>query len=465
MARTTTPRRASWLRSAGPGRAGWLRAGGVGVVCLALGIVLGTALQQSRAVAAPPAREAAAVSPARVAPASFADIVDVARPGVVSVRALLRAEPVSEGPVPEVPGAAAPARTSGDPVTVAAPPPEASDAEPVAAAPGQRTADLPESRQGPQPGAERVAAMNVQPAAVAAARGGSAEPTTLAGFVGERNGSGFIVDPRGLVVTSRHVVVDAARIDVFVPGLGRYEARLAGEDEATDLAILRLKRPPAGLPALPLGASERLRAGDWIVAVGNPFGFAQTVTAGVVSFVGRHLPHTDLGVTSDFVQISAPLNPGSSGCPVLDLDGRVVGVTTKAAADAQGISFAVPSRTLKWALAEMERAEDGVVRRGYLGIEFATSRRVDDRGEPRGGARIVRVVSGAPAEAAGIRTGDVVLAVDGIPVADAAVLHQRIVQGRPGGKIALQVLRDERVLGPIEARLSEMGQARATRLN
>ncbi|MCA8948820.1 MAG: PDZ domain-containing protein, partial [Planctomycetes bacterium] len=171
---------------------------------------------------------------------------------------------------------------------------------------------------------------------------------------------------------------------------------------------------------------------------------------------GRHLPHTDLAVTSDFLQISAPVNPGSSGCPVLDLAGRVVGVTTQAAAHAQGISFAVPSRTLQWALAEMAKSPDGVVRRGYLGIEFATSAEVDDRGSPRGGAEIVRVVDGAPAEAAGIRRGDIVLAVDGVPVADATVLHERIVRGAPGARIALQVLREDRILGPIEATLSAM---------
>ena len=290
------------------------------------------------------------------------------------------------------------------------------------------------------------------------------EPVAAAGdsFDAEpdyRNGSGFVVNAAGLIVTSRHVVDVAESVEVWVPQHGRFAALLVGEDVAADLALLRLVDPPADLQALPLGDSDRLRAGDWIVAVGNPYGFAQTVTAGVVSFVGRHLPHSDLAVTSDFVQISAPVNPGSSGGPVLGLDGSVVAVTTKTAVEAQGISFAVPSRTLKWALEAMQRSEDGRVRRGYLGIEFATRAQLDGHGKPLGGAVIVRVVDGAPAHAAGIRRGDVVLTVDGIAVANATVLHEHIVNGAPGSQLAMRVLRGSGVQDSIDAVLSELSHS------
>lgn len=283
---------------------------------------------------------------------------------------------------------------------------------------------------------------------------GIAEPRA-----GERNGSGFVVQRDGLVVTNRHVVQGAATITVMVPQFGSFHADLVGEDRATDLALLRLQDAPADLPALPLGDSAALQAGDWIVAVGNPLGLAQTVTPGVVSFVGRHLPHSDFGVTNDFLQISAPVNPGNSGCPIVDLRGRVVGVATQAPVDAQGISFAVPSNTVKWTLTAMQRRPDGRVRRGYLGIEFATCGLPAD-GVGRRGALIVKVVEGQPAHRAGMRRGDVVLRVDGSPVEDATALHQRIVCSEPGAVMALELLRDGELQAPIHAVLGEVGVRR-----
>lgn len=277
-----------------------------------------------------------------------------------------------------------------------------------------------------------------------------------------RNGSGFVVHERGLIVTSRHVVLSSVRIEVVLPDHGAVAAELVGEDAATDLALLRLVDVPERLVALPIGDSQDLRAGDWIIAVGNPFGFAQTVTAGVVSFVGRHLLHSDLGVTSDFLQFSAPVNPGSSGGPVLDLAGRVVGVTTQAAIEAQGISFAVPSATLKWALEAMDQQADGRVRRGYLGIEFASRPGTDEAGAPCEGAVIVRVAAGEPADRAGLRRGDIVLRVDGERVVDAQGLHASIVRRDPGTRIALALLRDGEIHDPIEAVLGEVGGPKTT---
>lgn len=277
-----------------------------------------------------------------------------------------------------------------------------------------------------------------------------------------RNGSGFVVHKDGLVVTSRHVVDDARRIEVIVPRRGTFDADMVGEDLASDLALLRLADAPQDLPALPLGDSDGVRAGDWIVAVGNPFGFAQTVTHGIVSYASRYLQHSDFGVSNDFLQSSAPVNPGSSGGPVFDLRGRVVGVTTQAPPGAQGISFAVPSRTLKWALAAMERQPDGRARRGYLGIEFATSTIAGTGGGPGSGsgAVILKVLDGQPAQRAGLRVGDIVLKVDGNSVADAEVLREHIVHGDPGSTLALELWRDGRVQDPVLAVLGEVAPRR-----
>jgi len=341
--------------------------------------------------------------------------------------------------------------------------PEAGPAERVAAvAPGSFAGVVAKA----SPGVVTLRALvpadatgKVEKAEGAGLEAGTAVVRSEGGF---RNGSGFLVHARGLVVTSRHVVAGAEALEVLVPGHQPLQAELVGEDPATDLALVRLQKPPDGLTVLAFGNSEELRAGDWIVAVGNPLGLSQTVTAGIVSFVGRHLQHSDFALTNDFLQFSAPVNPGSSGCPVLDLQGRVVGVTTQAAVSAQGISFAVPSRTVKWALDAMERSRDGRVRRGYLGIEFASRSDLDEAGHRCSGAVIVRVADGQPAHRAGMRAGDVVLRVDGEAIADATVLHEHIVRGEPGSRIALQLLRGGRVQDPIEAVLGEIGGPKAT---
>lgn len=273
---------------------------------------------------------------------------------------------------------------------------------------------------------------------------------------GVRNGSGFVVNAEGLVVTSRHVVVDASSVLVRVPGHRPCSAVLVGSDFVTDLAVLRLEDPPPGLRALELGRSELLRAGDWIVTVGNPFDFSQTVTAGVVSFVGRHLPHYDLHVTNDFLQFSAPVNPGSSGSPVVDLEGRVVGVTTQAAESAQNISFAIPSHTLKWVLDALENSPDHRVHRGFLGIRFAQRTGTDDYGRRLEGAVITVVAKGEPAHRAGLRPRDIVLYCNDHKLSDAGDLHARITRGTPGSSMRLTILRDGRVLEPIEVTLGEL---------
>jgi len=273
--------------------------------------------------------------------------------------------------------------------------------------------------------------------------------------VGVRSGSGFVLNRTGLIVTARHLTLGAARIVIEVPQLGTFDASLVGEDDVTDLAVLRLVAPPDRLTVLELGHSERLRAGDWIVAVGNPFGFKQSVTAGIVSFVGRHLHHYDVKVSSDFLQFSAPVNPGSSGCPVLDLDGRVVGVTTQAADAAQGISFAIPSRTLKWVLDAMDKSPDGRVHRGQMGIGFDSRSGVDDHGRPLEGAVVRQVVEGGAAAERGLEAGDVILRVDEHPIVDASDLHERITHTAPGAMLRLTIMRGGHVLEPLPVELRD----------
>ncbi len=277
---------------------------------------------------------------------------------------------------------------------------------------------------------------------------------------GVRTGSGFVLSRAGLVVTARHLTVAAARIVVEVPRFGRFDAELVGEDDITDLAVLRIANPPARLTPLELGRSEDLRAGDWIVAVGNPFGFKQSVTAGIVSFVGRHLHQNDQQISSEFLQFSAPVNPGSSGCPVLDLSGRVVGVTTQAADAAQAISFAIPSRTLAWVIDSMDRSEDGRVHRGQAGISLDSRNGVDDYGKPLEGALVLQVAPGGAAAAAGLRTGDIVLLCEGQAVADAGELYERITRSRPGSTLHLSMLRGDQALEPVAVTLRDAAAGR-----
>lgn len=249
-------------------------------------------------------------------------------------------------------------------------------------------------------------------------------------------GTGFLIDPRGLVVTNHHLVAGCKLLRVAIPGYRVREAEVVGEDAVTDIAVLRIKDAPADLPCLRLGDSHRLRQGDWVVTVGNPYEFRMSVAAGIVSYVARHLSHGRTGVTRAYLQFSAPAHPGSSGAPVLDLEGNVVGVTTLAVPGGQGITFAVPSRVLQWVLDSFER-HGGRVRRGFLGIEFGQNAQGDTVGALVGDVR-----EGSPAAAAGLRPGDVITRFDGREVVDALELHDWITCATPGSEVRLHVLRN-----------------------
>jgi S1-C subfamily serine protease len=260
-------------------------------------------------------------------------------------------------------------------------------------------------------------------------------------------GSGFVFTPDGLVLTNSHVVHGATRIDVSLPDGQRFPAHIIGDDPATDLAVIRIGLPNNDAPhlvAAPLGDSQRLRVGQLAIAIGNPYGFQYTVTAGVVSALGRSLRSYSGRLIEDVIQTDASLNPGNSGGPLVTSDGRVVGVNTATIMGAQGLCFAIGINTAKFVAGRLLR--DGRIRRSYIGIEAQTVpllRRVvrfyDLSNES--GVIVASVAKGSPAQKAGLREGDVIVALDGKPVAGVDDLHRLLTDARVGASSALTILR------------------------
>jgi S1-C subfamily serine protease len=257
------------------------------------------------------------------------------------------------------------------------------------------------------------------------------------------SGSGVIITPDGYVLTNDHVVRGATRLDAVLPDGTSIEARIVGEDPDTDLALLRLAR--GGLPAATLGDSERLRVGQLVVAIGNPLGLQATVTAGVISALRRTLRGMSGRLIEDVIQTDAALNPGNSGGALVDSAGRVVGITTAIIGGAQGICFAVPIDTAKWVVPELLR--EGRVIRGYLGLAGQTQpfdRRLGRRlglAVPAG-VLIASVAEGGPAAAAGLRAGDLILALEGEPTPSVDAVHKLLGRHAIGRTLTLRVLRE-----------------------
>jgi serine protease Do len=256
-------------------------------------------------------------------------------------------------------------------------------------------------------------------------------------------GSGFIVDPAGLVVTAAHVVGNATRVIVAVQSGQEYPARVVGSDELTDLALLRIEAR-APLPAVPWGASTAMRVGQWVVAAGNPFGLGGTVTTGIVSARGRDIGS---GPFDDFIQTDAPINPGNSGGPLFNLAGEVIGINTaiySPTGASAGIGFAVPS-DLARPIIEQLRAS-GRVERGWLGVavQDLPAEEPTRRGTPPRGVLIAGVERGSPAARAGVRQGDQVLAINGERVETSRALVRNIAAVPPGQTVRLSIMRDGR---------------------
>jgi S1-C subfamily serine protease len=259
------------------------------------------------------------------------------------------------------------------------------------------------------------------------------------------SGSGFVFTPDGLILTNSHVVSAARSIQVSFADGSSAEADLVGDDPDTDLALLRIGGNH--LASAVLGSSRRLRVGQLVVAIGNPYGYQHTVTAGVVSALGRSLRATTGRLIDDVIQTDAALNPGNSGGPLVDTRGEVIGVNTAIIPMAQGICFATAIDSAKWVVSEL--LQHGRVRRAYLGLAGATaplSRRVvrffDLAGES--GLRVESVEPQGPAHLAGIEAGDVILGIGGETVAGIDDLQKLLDETRIGKRTAVTLIRRTR---------------------
>lgn len=258
-------------------------------------------------------------------------------------------------------------------------------------------------------------------------------------------GSGFVFTPDGFILTNSHVVSEAARIQVNFPNGLSLRADMVGDDPDSDLAVIRAHG--SGLAAAELGDSKGLKPGQLVVAIGNPFGFEFTVTAGVISATGRSMRSASGRLMEEIIQTDAALNPGNSGGPLVNSRGEVIGVNTAVILPAQGLCLAIPVNTAKRIASRLMR--DGRVRRGYLGLSgqnVRLSRELVGPAGPSTGAFVVSVEPYSPAARARVRPGDVVIGFDGEAVKDLDDLHRLLTEFEPGSRYKLIVLRDGRRL-------------------
>ncbi len=269
-------------------------------------------------------------------------------------------------------------------------------------------------------------------------------------------GSGFIISRDGYIFTNNHVIAGADKILVKLAGGKEYPAEIVGRDANTDIALIKIK-PDGDLPTAVLGDSDKLRVGDWVLAIGNPFGLEQTVTAGIVSAKARSI---GAGPYDEFIQTDASINPGNSGGPLFNLKGDVVGINTAIVAQGQGIGFAVPVNMAKEIYNDLKTK--GKVTRGWLGVsvqdltdEMAASLKITGKQ----GALVGDVFPGEPADRAGIKTGDLIVEVGGKAVRNTHDLLRHVATLQVGRKVALKIVRDGRER-TVEATVGERKDAR-----
>jgi serine protease Do len=281
--------------------------------------------------------------------------------------------------------------------------------------------------------------------------GGEGQPRE---FRSRSLGSGFIINKEGYIVTNNHVVENATDIKVSLTDKDEYEAKVIGRDPKTDVALIKIEAKK-DLPAAALGDSSKLRVGEWVVAIGNPFGLGHTVTAGIVSAKGRTI---GAGPYDDFIQTDASINPGNSGGPLFNLNGEVVGINTAIIATGQGIGFAIPINMAKELLVQLR--EKGRVVRGWLGVqvqrvtpELAKSFGLDrDRG-----ALVADVMPDTPAARAGIERGDIIVEFNGRRIDEMTDLPRVVAATPPGTEVPVKLIRkgQEKVVNVKVAELKE----------
>jgi len=255
-------------------------------------------------------------------------------------------------------------------------------------------------------------------------------------------GSGFIIDPRGFILTNNHVIENADEIKVRLDNEKEYDAEVVGKDPATDLALIKVKTKE-NLPTVTMGDSEALRVGEWVLAVGNPFGYGHTVTVGIVSAMGRTI---GAGPYDDFIQTDASINPGNSGGPLFNARGEVVGINTAIVASGQGIGFATPINKAKELLPQLKTGE---VTRGWLGVgiqEVSVELAQKFGLKEKRGALISEVFPGEPADMGGLKRGDIILEADGKPVKNVKKLLDIAAALSVGQKAEIKVWRDDKTL-------------------
>jgi serine protease Do len=254
-------------------------------------------------------------------------------------------------------------------------------------------------------------------------------------------GTGFVISPDGYILTNNHVIEDVDKIEVQFEDGRKFDAKVIGRDPRTDVALIRVEAD--SLPSLPLGDSESVRPGDWVVAIGNPFGLSHTVTAGIVSARHREInADPDARRFDDFIQTDAAINPGNSGGPLINLAGEVIGINTAINPRANTIGFAVPVNIAKDILPQLRQA--GKVSRGWLGVyiqpiepEMAEILGLEDTK----GALVSKVEPGSPADEAGIKSGDVVVEFDGQPIEKMEELPRYVAGAGVGKELRLVALR------------------------
>ena len=268
-------------------------------------------------------------------------------------------------------------------------------------------------------------------------------PSRRRGMPQGGSGSGFVFTPDGLVLTNSHVVNDARQIHATLPDGQRFRADLVGDDPESDLAVVRVEGQ--GLPAVTLGDSESLRPGQLVIAIGNPYGFQYTVTAGVVSAFGRSLRSRTGRLMDGIIQTDAALNPGNSGGPLVNARGEVVGVNTAVILPAQGLCFAIPITTARRVAGLLIR--DGRIRRAWLGVggqNVPLPRRVASSlrlAAPRG-VLVVTIEPSSPAARAGLLERDIIVALDDQPIGTVDDLHRELIEQRIGTRLRLTLIRE-----------------------